>query len=325
MFQLISDGGADFTKEEAQRYNVGIVPFYITFDQVNYLKEGIDIDQEAYFQRLVAEKDLFPKTSQPSPQDYMDMYTPYLAAGQDILSLTISSKLSGSYASAVIAAEFLKDEYPDRTIAIVDSLSSTIGQGLILREIIKMRDADYSLSETVTLAEQIRKTTRIYVTLDSLEYLRRGGRVGPTTALVGGILGLRPILQVVDGEVSQLDNVRGKKRALQMMEEAMAETLKDETQNISLVIGHILSEQDAIAFKANAEAALGTEITNPITSVGVTIGTHAGPGALAFAYCRKYEAIEPQPISSPAEGENGKQMQSAERSASSKIEKDVVA
>jgi len=289
MFQIISDGGCDFSTEEAKKYNVDVVPFYISFDHENYLKEGVDISKEDYFKRLVAEKGLFPKTSQPNPQDYIDVFTPHLEAGQDLLVLTISSKLSGSYSSAVLATDMLQEEYPDRTILLLDSLNVTIGQGLILREIIKMRDAGLSLQETVQLAEKVLKTTQIYCTLDTLEYLKRGGRVGPTTALVGGILGLAPILQVVAGQVSQLDNVRGRKRALKLIEEAMVEALKDETEHISLSIGHILSEEDALAFKASTEAALGVNIENPITEVGVTIGSHVGPGALAFAYCRKYD------------------------------------
>jgi len=291
MFQIISDGGCDFSTEEAWQHKVDIVPFYISFDQENYLKEGVDITKEAYFKRLASEKGLFPKTSQPSPQDYIDVYTPHLEAGDDILVLTISSKLSGSHSSATLAADMLKEAYPDREIKLIDSLSASVGQGLILREIIQMRDAGYTVQKAAELAEKIRDTTSLYCTLDTLEYLKRGGRVGPATAFVGGILGLSPILQLVEGEVSQLDNVRGRKKALQLLEEALVETLKDTAEDVSLGIGHILSEGDALAFQTRTEAALGIQITNPITEAGATIGTHAGPGGLVFAYCMKYDAV----------------------------------
>ena len=291
MFQIISDSSCDFSPAEAKAHHIEIVPFYITFDQTTHLKEGIDISKEAYFQRLKAKKNLFPQTSQPSPQDYIDAYTPHLDAGKDILSLTISSKVSGSYTSAVLAADMLKEEYPDRTILVMDSLNGSIGQGLILTEIIKMRDKGYSLSEAAALAGEVIKTAKIYFTLDSLEYLRRGGRVGPTTALVGGLLGLRPVLHLVDGTVAQLDSVRGSKRVMQLMEEGIAAALEGETQHVNLAIGHILREEDAATFKANLEAALHVPIPNPVTEVGVTIGTHAGPGALVVAYCKKYETF----------------------------------
>ena len=291
MFQIISDSSCDFADYEAKKHGVGIVPFYISFDQENYLKEGVDISKEDFFKRLASEKGLFPKTSQPSPQDYVDTYEPHLKDGKDLLVLTISSKLSGSFNSASLATEMVKEEYPDRTIMLIDSQNATIGQGLILREIVKMRDAGYSLSKTAQIAKEILKTTRVYCTLDTLEYLKRGGRVGPTTAFVGGILKLNPILQLADGKVSQLDNVRGRKRALALIEEAIVDALKDETENINISIGHIFSEKDAATFKASTEAALGTKITNAITDIGVTIGSHVGPGALGFAYCKKYEAI----------------------------------
>ena len=291
MFQIISDGPCDFTREEARTYNVDVVPCYVTFDQETYLKEGVEISTKDYFKRLIAEKDLRPKTAQPNPQDYIDAFTPYLEGGKDILVLTISSKLSGSYSSAAMAAQMIAGDYPNRSIRVFDSQSVTIGQGLILREILKMRDAGYSLEETLALAEKVRETTRIYVTLDTLEYLKRGGRVGPTTALVGGILGLRPILQVENGEVSQLDNVRGKKHAYQLMEQGIIASLTDVKEDISMCVGHILGEEDAIAFKASTEKALGIEIHTPITDIGASVGTHAGPGALGFAYCRKYDAF----------------------------------
>ena len=291
MFQVISDGPCDFTKKEAEEYNVKVVPAYITFDGESYLKEGVEIDTEDYFKRLLADKTLRPKSAQPNPQDYIDACTPYLKDGKDVIIVTISSKLSGSNSSAQTAAEMLKEEYPNRTVHVMDSQSVTIGQSLIIREILKMRDAGYSFEDTIALAEKVRATTRIYVTLDTLEFLRRGGRVGPTTALVGGILGLRPILQVENGEVSQLDSIRGKKSAYKLMTEGVVASLADVKDDISISVGHIMSENDAIEFKASIEEALGVQISTPITKIGASVGTHAGPGAMGFAYCRKYNAF----------------------------------
>ena len=291
MFQIISDGGCDFTKEEAKKHNVTIVPFYITFDQHTFLREGVDITKDEYFKRLLGDKTLFPKTSQPSPQDYMDVYTPHLEAGLDIISLTISSKLSGTYNSATLAARTLREEYPNRTIIVIDSLSGSVGQGLILREIIKMRDQGFSVTKTEQYTKKVIKSTQIYFTLDTLEYLKRGGRVGSTTALVGGILGLRPVLHLVEGVIEQLDSVRGNKKVLHLMEEGLTAALEGEVENVNLCIGHILSEKRATTFKGNVEKALNTKINHPAIEVGVTIGTHAGPGALVVAYCRKYETF----------------------------------
>ncbi|MCL2357060.1 MAG: DegV family protein [Defluviitaleaceae bacterium] len=291
MFQIISDGGCDFSTAETQAFNVQVVPFYISFDGNTHLKEGIDITREEYFSRLASDKKLFPKTAQPSPQDYIDAYTPHLKAGRDILSVTISSKLSGSHNSAVLAANMLRDEFPQRRLVVLDSQSASIGQGLILKEIAKMKKAGFSLEKTADLAERVLKTTRVYFTLDSLEYLRRGGRVGPTTAFVGGILGLRPILHLEDGQVSHLDNVRGKKNAMRLISEALTHTLRDDAQNVNICIGHILKEDDAVIFKYDTETSLGITIDNEVAEIGAAIGTHTGPGGLAFAYCKKFESI----------------------------------
>ena len=291
MFQIISDSGCDFSAEEAQKKQVEIVPFYITFDQVNFLKEGVDINKAEYFHRLLNEKDLYPKTSQPNPQDYLDAYTPHLQAGKDILVLTISSKLSGSNQSAKMAAEMALETFPDRKIMVVDSYSVSVGQALILDEIISMQTVGYDLEKTVALANEIVKTTHVYVTLDSLEYLKKGGRVGPTTALVGGILGLKPILQVENGEVSQLDSVRGRKKALSLIEEGMVATLAGEMHNVNLKIGHILSEADAKSFQKSTEKALDVSLEDALVEVGAAIGTHAGPGGIVFAYCKKHAAV----------------------------------
>ena len=291
MFQIISDGGCDFTRSEVLRHKVDIIPFYVTLDQETYLKEGVDISKEEYFMRLLGDKNLFPKTAQPSPQDYIDAYTQHLAAGKDIISLTISSKLSGTYNSAKLAADTLAEDYPNRTIIVIDSLNCALGQGLILKEIVKMRDKGFPIHETARLAGEVIKSAKIYFSLETLEYLKRGGRVGPTTALVGGILGLCPVLHLVDGEIQQLDSVRGKARVFKLMKEGVIAALKDNIHDVNLSVGHILRLDEATKFNTELELALGMDTRNPVVEIGATIGTHAGPGALAVAYCKKHEAL----------------------------------
>jgi len=291
MFSIISDGACDFKKEEVEKSNIEVVPFYITFDGNTYLKEGIDIDVDEYFEKIQADKTLFPKTSQPNPQDYIDVYQPHLEAGKDILSISISSKLSGSYNSAVIAADTLKEDFPDRKIIILDSLSVTVGQALILREIIAMRNAGLNLESTVDKAKKIIQSTKLYFTLDTLEYLKKGGRVGPTTALVGGLLRLKPVLHIINGEVSQLESVQGKKKVIGFIVENLTGVLQDITDKVSIGIGHIVRPDDISDLKEQVESALGITIDVPVTEVGVAIGAHAGPGGLVVGYCAKYTAV----------------------------------
>ena len=291
MFQIISDGACDFTAEAAKAANVSIIPFYITFDETNYLKEGIDITRADYFNRLKSDKNLFPKTSQPSPQDYLDVYTPFLEEGKELVVLTLSSKLSGSNNSARIALDMAKETYPDAKIYIVDSLIATISQGLILSEIIKMREAGYTAEKAHATAEKIVKTAKIFFTPETLEYLKRGGRISPAAALIGGTLGIRPVLTVTEGAADQIGKVRGKNKALALIKDTVEAQIKGKTEGLSIKIGHIMSEEDAKAFEGEIEALLGIKMNNPMGEVGATIGTHIGPGAIAVAYCQTYENV----------------------------------
>ena len=291
MFQLISDGCCDFDSSEVKEHDIEVVPFYITFDDKEFLKEDIDISKEDFFGRLTSNKNLFAKTSQPNPEDYINIYRPHLEKGHDILCLTISSKVSGSYNSAMIAADMLKEEFGERKIITIDSRNGCIGQGLILREMISMRNNNMDIEEIAEKTKKIIPTTKIYITLDTLEYLKKGGRVGPTTALVGGVLGLKPVLHVVDGAIEQLDSIRGKQRIINLLVEGVAEALQGQEKTMNISVGHIDRYDDILTFKNKIEEALGVSINNPITKIGVTIGTHVGPKALAVSYCKKYSEI----------------------------------
>jgi len=289
MFTLISDNSCDFDDSEIKKLNVHIIPFYISFDGENFLKEGQDITLENFYKKLLEDKTLYPKTSQPSPQDYIDVIKPFLEKGEDVLVQTISSKLSGSNQSALTAKEILKDDYPNRKILVLDSFNVSVGSGLILRELVRMRDAGMDIDKAFSIATQIRERTRVYFTIESLEYLKKGGRIGPASALVGGLLNLRPILQIEDGVVSPLEKVRGKKNAFKLMKEAIVDTLKDSIDIVNIGVANINGYEEAKTFKEEIENELGIKIENPISTVGATIGAHVGPGALVFGYCRKYE------------------------------------
>ena len=291
MIKIISDGSCDFSQEEVKKYNVEIVPFYISFDKTTFLKEGVDITKEKYFDQLLADKKLYPTTSQPNPQDFVDAYKPFLEKGEDLIVLTVSSKLSGSNQSANIAKNMMLEEYPERRIEVIDTLSASIGHYLIMKEVIKMNQQGLSMDAILMYAHEIIKSCQLYVTLDNLSYLVKGGRVGPTVAQVGSILGVKPILTVVDGEVKALERVRGKKKVLAMMAQGVTDALANNKKDAEICVGQIKSEEEAQAFKKDMEEKLGVKINNPIVTIGATIGTHAGPGGIGVAYCKKYEAL----------------------------------
>lgn len=289
MFKIVSDGSCEYSEQIAIKNDVHIVPFYVTFDGTTYLKEGIDIKKEEYFNRLVNEKNTFPKTSQPSPQDYIEAYTPFLKEGKDIISITISSKLSGSYQSAVNAAKELKETFPERKIIVIDSLSVSVGVALILNEMIKLRDSGHTIEDTSDFVLSTIKDIKLYFTLDSLEYLQRGGRIGKGSALLGGLLNLKPILSLTNGEVGPLTKVRGKKKALDTIIEYFETDIKGKEDDFEYAIVHIVNDKEAVEFKNKIIDKTGKDTSMETMAAGVTIGTHAGPGGIGLALIRKYK------------------------------------
>ena len=291
MFKIVSDSGCDLTQEEITQNDVNIVPFYISLNGNDFLKEEVDITKEAFFNQLATDKKLFPKTSQPNPQDYIDTYEPLLKAGHDVLVVTISSGASGSHASAVLAKTQMEEEYPQRKIIVLDSLCGSVTQGLIIKEITKVRALGKTIEETAAIAEQIIKTAKLYIAVDNLEYMKKGGRVGSTTAMVGTVLGLRPILHAVNGKIEQLETVRGRKKSLQLIGDAMVGALTENISVAEISVGHILSEEEATGFKEDLEKRLSTTINNPVASMGATLGAHMGPGGMVFGYCKSHKAF----------------------------------
>lgn len=291
MFTLVSDNSADLSKLEREKINVHCIPFYISFDGETFLKEEKDITIDEFYEKIKNDKTLYPKTSQPSPGDYEEVLRPILNRGEDIIVLTISSKLSGSYQSAVTAAQILKEEFKERKILILDGQNVSIGNNLIIRELARMRDDGLNIEDAFDKAKKISERTRVYFTIESLEYLKKGGRIGPASALVGGLLNLRPILQIHEGLVSPLEKVRGKRTAFKLIKEAVVDALKESTDIVNVAVGHINDYEEASHFKSEIEKELGITISVPISTVGATIGAHVGPGALIFGYCRRYEHI----------------------------------
>lgn len=292
MFALITDGGSDFEPSDIEALGLVVVPFYISFDKQTFLKEGVDISKALFFERLVFDKHLFPKTAQPSPQDYVEACEPFVTQGQAVVVVTISSQISGSHNSASLAKDLLLETYPQAEIHVIDSLNGSLGQRLIVKELAAMRTAGYTAQRAVALSHKVLATTRLYIALDTLDYLKRGGRISATAAALGNVLGLRPLLHAQDGRIVPLEKVRGKKRmAIALLDRAIAD-MRQSPVPVSIGIGHIFNEAAAQKLKANLEAWLDTTIDTPITQVGAALGAHAGPGALLVAYCQGYEVFE---------------------------------
>lgn len=290
-YKIIADTSCDIPISIMKENDIAYVSFNVSFDQEHYLEELKDITPDEFYDRLNAEK-VFPKTSLPSVQAYMDVMEVALKAEQDVLCLCLSSKFSGSFQSAVNAANILAESYPNRKINVLDSTCVTGTQGLLVYEACRMRDAGFSLEKTIEILEKQKTTTKINFTVDSLEHLQKGGRIGKAASLAGTILNIKPIIVMRDGELHPESKVRGHKKALKTIMDMTRSEIGAEKEKYRVLFVRAEKERHAAAEEMRQElAAEGFDVMEDIWTVGITIGTHAGPTPIGICYIKKYEFI----------------------------------
>jgi DegV family protein with EDD domain len=289
-FKIITDSACDLPMDLLVRHHIDFVPFYVSFDGTQYYKEYLEMTVPAFYKKLIEEK-LFAKTSLPSVQDYMDTFKSYLDDGLDVLCCCLSAKLSGSYQSAVNAANLLKEEYPARQVIICDSIQATAGQALIVLEAAKMRNAGYSIGECFQMLENLKHTASVTFTVDSLEYLKRGGRIGMVSALAGSILNIKPIIQLNTGELRPYSKSRGRKKALKEVVDIVMKEIGKEKHNYEFCLLNSECEDDARELAKRLKDKYDVEVSLPLLSVGVTIGSHVGPTAVGIASVKRFDKL----------------------------------
>lgn len=281
--QFITDSAADISPAMAEAYNIKIIPFYIAVNDSTMQKEGVELSQKTYYDLLVEGKAVL-RTSCPSITDYTDVFEPILKSGDDIICICLSSKLSGSYQTAVNARNMLIDDYPDRKIEIIDSYSATAGQALLLLEAVRMKANSIAYDNIVDKLNEIKYTSGIIFTVDDLMYLQKNGRIGKASALIGSMLNIKPILQIDEGEVKPLAKVRSRKKAIASIMSHMHKAVKEDSAYRFSSIRFFLNE--------NSEN-LSSEFSMPVDeiNIGATIGTHTGATAVGVAYIKRYDAV----------------------------------
>ena len=201
VYQIISDGSCDLTPEWAKEHQVTVVPFYVSFDSEKYLKENVELGIRDFYQQMVDNPKVYPKSSMPSVQDYADVFEPYAKAGTPVICICITTKFSGSMQSAINAREMILEDYPEAEITIIDSTINTVLQGLYVMEAVRLRDAGVGYQESVKRLEEIKSTGRIFFTVGDIEYLKHGGRIGKVAGVAGSLLGIRPVITLKQGEI----------------------------------------------------------------------------------------------------------------------------
>lgn len=273
--RIIVDSTADLLPQIRER--VHVVPLTLHFGDQEYI-DGVTIDHKTFYEKLV-ETDVLPTTSQATPAAFSDQYEKAKAAGEEAVVITISSKLSGTYQSAVIAAE----EYEN--IYVVDSGTCAIGGGILVELALQYLDAGMCAQEIVAKLEEEKQRIIIVALVDTLDYLKMGGRVSKSVAFAGTLLNIKPVLSVADGEISMLGKARGSKQGNNLL-----------VQEIEKAGGVDFTKPVLLGYTGLSDALLrkymedSKHIWEPgleavrYTTIGSVIGTHAGPGAVAVAF-----------------------------------------
>ena len=286
--KVFTDSSSDLSLAYYEENGVSFVPFYATFDKQLYRKEHVELPVPEFY-RILRETKAFPSTSLPTVTDYEEAFTPYLDQGFDVICLCLTSLFSGSYQCAATAVEELRDKYPERRIAAIDSIQASSGQGLLLAEIVRMRDAGLPFDEILARIDALKSNARVFFTIDSLEYLQKGGRIGKVSALAGTLFNIKPIIVMRDGELHPDAKVRGRSKAIErVLEMAKSYAGADIGKYLCAVI-HSDCYDEAVNFQRLAEQA-GFIVTHGIQTLGVTIGAHTGPSVLGLALVKRYDA-----------------------------------
>lgn len=294
-YQLYSDGACDLPLDLAEKLNVRIVPFYISLDGETYQKELTELLLTTFYSKMIGEH-LFPKTSLPSIQDYLEAFTPTLEEGKDVVCFTITDSLSGSVQSAVNAAQMLRESYPKRKIHIINSWNATGSQMLLVQEAVRMQKDGYSAETVCRVCEAMKKTARIFFMVDTLENLQKGGRIGKLASLSAMLLQVKPIIILSDGEISTAGIARGRKSALHKIIDVTKkhfETNRLDIKEYAFMIGTTNTPEEAPVLGAALQEALGNAVEYEPFQIGATIATHTGPNTVGICLVRKYEYFLP--------------------------------
>ena len=293
-FHIVSDSSCDLGAERARRLNVDLVSYYVALGDDRYYREEKDIPTHEFYQCMADNPGVFPRTSMPTVQDYLDAFRPAAAQGMPILCICLNAPFSGSIQSARNAAEELREEFPDARVYVMDSQLATVLQGQLVEEAADLRDQGLSLEEAVLRLEAVRPTGRIFFSTNDLEYLRHGGRIGRAAAATGTLLKVKPLIGYQDGGLVSDGIAQGRKRSLQRVRELFfryVERLGLDLRQWRVVTGFGLDEEEYEEFTDEVFEGLaqrGQQVPRSERyQIGVTIGVHTGPTPLGVGILRR--------------------------------------
>lgn len=275
---IVTDSTAYLPEESLKQYNITVVPLSVIWGDEIY-RDGVDILPSEFYKRLAGSK-LMPSTSQVTPAAFQTVFQALIEQGFDVLGIFVSSKISGTFQSAIQAREMLSNA--EEKIAVLDSLWTTMAMGWPVLTAARAAQAGESLSECQKTAKNACDHSGVLFVVETLEFMRRGGRIGGAQAFLGTALNIKPVLEMRDGQIEALERVRTKQKAIQRAVEIVVERIKDKTP-IRLAATHANSEKDALSLLELAQTAL-EPVETMCCPLSPVIGTHAGPGTVALNF-----------------------------------------
>lgn len=274
--KIITDSTSDLTPALIKEFNINVIPLKVQIGD-NLYREGVDITPSKFYE-LLAKSDKMPTTSQPSPGEFMELYQELTADGSSVISIHISSQMSGTVQAANLAQKSL----PDRDITVVDSRVVCMALGLVVLAAARAAREGQSKEQILARIQEVASKVQTYFVVDTLEYLAKGGRIGKAAALLGTVLNIKPILTIDDGMIAPYEKVRGKGKALDHIIE-LAKGFSQDHKQIRCAMVHGNALEDVIKFDQRVASELNY-VENVICEIGAVVGTHCGPGTIALFF-----------------------------------------
>ncbi len=280
MIRIVVDTAANMPKELRDQYHVIAIPLYVAFGNQSY-RDEVELSNEQFLKWLKEGKH-HPTTSQPPPADFIEVFRPLLVQGDEVVFISLPSKLSGTYASAVAAKQLLDPEFGgDAPISVVDTPFVSMGDGFLALHAARMVEKGASRSEIVSAVEAMFKRITIILLLDTLEYLRRGGRIGRAQAFLAGMLNVKPMLEIKDGAVEPLERARSRHAGLKRLVEIVQERTGGGKLHIAVL--HFAAAVDAQKLEDEVRARFNV-VECYRSEIGPVIATHGGPGIIGLVF-----------------------------------------
>lgn len=275
MIRIITDSSSELDPELAARLQIDVIPIHIYFGETEYLdRQTLSVSD---FYHKLEQVETLPTTSQITPFQFYQTFQPYVEAGDEIVGIFLSSQLSGTFQSAQAALQMLNTEH----VYLVDSLNAALGHHLLVQIAVRLRDQGLSARQIAQQLEMLRHKVRLFACVKTMKYLVMGGRVPAAVGKIGGILGITPLIAVVEGKVEAVGKVRGHKAAHRWMQQQLEKEPAD--AQYPVVFCHSVNPQG----RDEMVEALASFLPNQdylYCDLGSTVGTHIGPGAIGFAY-----------------------------------------